>query len=446
MRNLIPPGRSLTFYALLSWVVPSLIAGVACIFAFLAYTAFEYKAEHARIEDELSHKSITVARRLSAELLIGKRGAVQSVSDLLKAELGLAQIEVSSKRPDCIKAETQDSCTESSFSMSTAFRRVPIVSDPNYVALSARSPSFWQVLNLRTLLSSTLPIALMLGLGLLFQRIILRRYFLTPLQTLIATSTGEKQAKSFWPTEIRDISERLYRSFEDREEAVFSQIARGVIHDLRTLIHTPLSAVDLVAETATSPARRAPRLEHLYTVCAQQLPKIRTIIDNTLDGSRDIPIRKASLPLADVIDSAAQTLSDTLTLNKASLHVANTTNGITVAHDRIQLERALTNLIKNGIEACQDLASPDNRQVEVSVAAKADCVTIDIEDSGPGLTITPNKLFRPLKSTKTHGSGLGLIISRKIVEAHGGRLIPGKSNKLGGAKFSIELPFDQGTL
>ena len=306
-----------------------------------------------------------------------------------------------------------------------------------YAVVSMPVPSFWTFMRFKTLLWSTLPIALMFAIGLWFQRFILRRYILKPVQALVDTSTGNIEPEHFWPEEIKDISNRLYRSFEVRDEEVFSQIARGVIHDLRTLIHSPMAAVELVAEASED--KRGKRLENLLTVTSQQLPKMKEIIDNTLDGSREISVNKTLTPVRLAIEDAVKTLE--LFSKKAGVEIRILGDDYLISHDNIQVERAITNLVKNAIEACQE-KSNGSGSVCITSATDTGRATIRIEDSGAGLKIPQGKLFRPLKSTKTHGSGLGLIVTRKIIEAHGGSLSVGTSNSLGGAQFTINLPMN----
>ena len=85
--------------------------------------------------------------------------------------------------------------------------------------------------------------------------------------------------------------------------------------------------------------------------------------------------------------------------------------------DGDQLEQVLINLIQNAVEASLET----NGRVNVKWLAADDCVEIEIEDEGMGLSNTDN-LFVPFFTTKPGGSGIGLVLSRQIVEAHNGRL------------------------
>lgn len=107
----------------------------------------------------------------------------------------------------------------------------------------------------------------------------------------------------------------------------------------------------------------------------------------------------------------------------------------TVRMDRIQFQQALVNLVRNAVEA-----SPENAKVLITGRIISDLVyEIAVEDSGPG--IAPDqveRVFTPMTTTKSGGMGLGLSVTRTIVESHGGNLRVGVS-RWGGARFSFNL-------
>jgi two-component system sensor kinase FixL len=109
-----------------------------------------------------------------------------------------------------------------------------------------------------------------------------------------------------------------------------------------------------------------------------------------------------------------------------------------VLGDRIQLQQLLLNLILNAIEAMSTITDRP-RKLLIKSAELPDGVLIQIQDSGKGLSSElANRIFEPYFTTKSQGIGMGLSISRSIVEAHGGRLwaVPGSPY---GATFQIIL-------
>lgn len=105
--------------------------------------------------------------------------------------------------------------------------------------------------------------------------------------------------------------------------------------------------------------------------------------------------------------------------------------------DRIQIQQVLTNLMRNAIEA---MKQTEKKEIRVSVCSdKMGLLTVTVEDSGPGISpeVAPD-IFKPFTTTKAGGMGIGLSISRRIVEAHGGDMTVSRS-ELGGAAFCFTL-------
>jgi two-component system sensor kinase FixL len=108
--------------------------------------------------------------------------------------------------------------------------------------------------------------------------------------------------------------------------------------------------------------------------------------------------------------------------------------------DGIQLEQVLLNLLLNGLEAVQGAANGD-RTVSIATAARNGSVEVIVRDSGIGIPPPPADVFAPFFSTKPTGLGMGLSISRSIVEAHGGTLSAARNDDRG-STFRFTLPVE----
>jgi C4-dicarboxylate-specific signal transduction histidine kinase len=112
-----------------------------------------------------------------------------------------------------------------------------------------------------------------------------------------------------------------------------------------------------------------------------------------------------------------------------------------VQGDRVQLQQVLLNLIVNAIEAMSGIERRRELTI-VSATQGPDAVGIEVRDSGTGLDPEhATHLFEPFYTTKTEGVGIGLSISRSIVEAHGGHL-SAAANAPYGAVFRFSLPVE----
>jgi two-component system sensor kinase FixL len=109
-----------------------------------------------------------------------------------------------------------------------------------------------------------------------------------------------------------------------------------------------------------------------------------------------------------------------------------------VLADKVQIQQVLLNLIRNAIEAMEGC---ERRDLTIATAAlPGNMIEISVADTGAG--IAPEiaaQLFQPFVTSKPQGMGVGLSISRTIIEAHGGKLSP-RPNPGGGTVFSFTLP------
>ncbi len=114
-----------------------------------------------------------------------------------------------------------------------------------------------------------------------------------------------------------------------------------------------------------------------------------------------------------------------------------------VLGDELQLEQVFLNLLRNAIDATAQMPA-GRRRVSVEALITSAAVEIAIEDNGPGIAAGFEPLlFEPFETTKATGMGLGLSISRQIVESHGGKLWYERSEG-GGARFIVRLPAVKG--
>ena len=112
--------------------------------------------------------------------------------------------------------------------------------------------------------------------------------------------------------------------------------------------------------------------------------------------------------------------------------------------DRIQLQQVILNLLRNSMEAMEGV-DRSNRAITVRAFLQQDgSLTVAIRDTGSGITSGEvERVFEPFYTTKAEGTGMGLAISRTIIEAHGGWL-SAQANPNGGSTFEFTLPVDRG--
>jgi PAS domain S-box-containing protein len=153
-------------------------------------------------------------------------------------------------------------------------------------------------------------------------------------------------------------------------------------------------------------------------------------------------LERCRLQPNEVVEKVVQLVTHDAALRQVSLSVHLDPTLPPVIGDRVQLQQVLLNLMLNGLDAVRDVA-PQDRKLKVRARKKgASTVEVAVTDSGTGI---PNdafpRIFEPFYTTKPDGLGMGLSISRSIIEAHGGRISAG-NNPEGGATFCFTLPVE----
>jgi PAS domain S-box-containing protein len=150
--------------------------------------------------------------------------------------------------------------------------------------------------------------------------------------------------------------------------------------------------------------------------------------------------RRTELDINEIIQEVITLLRNELNRNRIQLRTELAANLPRVQGDAVQLQQVLINLIMNAVEAMRP--SPERpRRILIRSGKDADGVLVQVQDSGPGIELeVADRIFEPFFTTKTEGIGMGLAISRSIIESHGGHLSIARTSE--GALFQFILPID----
>jgi signal transduction histidine kinase len=142
----------------------------------------------------------------------------------------------------------------------------------------------------------------------------------------------------------------------------------------------------------------------------------------------------------EVIPEVLESLNSQLEDHRVSVRVDLTPKLPPVSGNKGQLQEVVSNLIINSIEALET-TTVDGRMLLIRTEIRGDKIVVAVEDSGPGIDKDQlGDIFTAFVTTKPHGMGLGLAISRMIIDYHGGKLIAASDGKHGGASFQFVLP------
>jgi len=433
-----PRRLSLNQIQIIAWGASALCALVVCVGVVFGISFAQYSSKSQNEFQQFLDKSSTAFRRIEAELAVNNNQAVPALTNMFEKELGISSIELSETWPPL--CPNNISCNIKNSEGAIAAVKIE-TRYGNYILVSKQKLStFWENFSVGSLWWMVLALGALSFLGVLIQRVITRKYIANPISHLVNKALSKEEVPPYYPAEIAQLAKDLSDSINARDQVIFGQLASGVIHDLRTQIQSMISATSLIGEVSEDGVKRKTRLEILYQAADRNLPKMLSVIESTLDGSREISISPTQTDLQKTISACVDECS---TLAQArNVRVELSTEDLPkIAHDGPQVERVFSNLLKNAIEAFdEDLDSTSIRTVRLSARGLKNSIEIDVEDSGPGIAIPQRDLFKLSRTTKPNGYGLGLMVSRRIVEAHRGKIESGRSLSLNGAKFTVKLP------
>ena len=214
-----------------------------------------------------------------------------------------------------------------------------------------------------------------------------------------------------------------------------ASIAHEVNQPLTAITNNGSACLRLLADSKLDPDVLRGALEEIVadsTRASAVLARIRAFI-------KKAPAEKNVLDINEIVQEVLALAGHELQKNRTLVEFQLTKPLPLVLADRIQLQQVLLNLIMNGIEAMTAVTDrPRVLWVQSGIDESGE-VLVAVRDSGTGLGSDTDRLFTPFFSTKPKGMGMGLQISRSIIEGHGGRLWA-EPNVPYGAVFSFTVP------
>ncbi|MFO0630518.1 MAG: response regulator [Polyangiales bacterium] len=237
-------------------------------------------------------------------------------------------------------------------------------------------------------------------------------------------------------TERRDLEAGIM--LQDRLVAM-GTIAAGVAHEINNPLTQLVASLPLALEAAERQGSMEPEVIEILQGCIEGAGRIASIVRDLKVFTRPDDSAGARCDLADVLDSVARLLSVEYR-HTARLHRA-VPAGIIVAAPQARVAQVLTNLLINAMQAMPRRPTRENR-VEVVAERVDDTVVISVRDNGVGIpSAVRARLFTPFFTTKPvgQGTGLGLSVTRQIVQGLGGK-ISVESVEGEGTVFTVTLP------
>ncbi len=261
-----------------------------------------------------------------------------------------------------------------------------------------------------------------------------------PLPTVILTAGGDlHQVNEQMQGIVREI-ERVVAQLQQREREVLradqlvavGQMAAGVAHELRN----PLTSIKMLVQANREEAEARDLPTEDLQIIEQEIRRMERCLQTFLDFARPPQPERRPVSLAVLVDRMFTLVEGRARKQHVTLHFSPPTTPVIVEADADQMQQLLVNLALNALDAM-----PQGGSLDVSLGAPAHGqVELRVCDTGPGIApaLLP-RLFEPFVSSKETGLGLGLVVSRRIAESHGGNLWV-TNPPHGGACFVLRLP------
>jgi signal transduction histidine kinase len=239
-----------------------------------------------------------------------------------------------------------------------------------------------------------------------------------------------------------EVGQQVERGVSAQRQAVggdhvrsLEDLSASIAHEIRNPITAAKSLVQQMGEDPLS----SDNIDYA-NVALEELDRVERSISHLLKYARDEDLRFEPVRMSEIVESALDTFSDRLAHTSIDLEWSADAAGL-VRGDAEKLRRIIINLVRNALDA---LDESDIHHARVQLGCGENLAGTDVWvrvwDNGPGIEEdTLNNIFDPFYTTKNTGTGLGLALSKKIVDAHGGTLEV-ESRPGEGSEFVLTLP------
>ena len=242
--------------------------------------------------------------------------------------------------------------------------------------------------------------------------------------------------------EQRRLSDELKTANEEiqQRERMKDEFINVAAHEMRTPIQPILGISELLKSMRHENNLPVTKEEELLDMIINNAKRLLLLQENILDVSRIenklLKLNKVQCDLVEIISTAVQDVENRIDKNMVKLRYKQTeANSLLVYADRAKLIQVVSNLLNNAIKFTQA------GSITVDVVKVDNNAIVRIRDTGTGIhPRVESKLFSKFVTNSSSGTGLGLFISKSIVEAHGGKILGSNNTNGKGATFSFSLP------
>lgn len=256
------------------------------------------------------------------------------------------------------------------------------------------------------------------------------------LEVIVSALSLDNDANGYIIT-FQDLTRVRRLEFQMRQSekmAAVGQLAAGIAHEIRNPLASISGSIQLLGSSFTS---RQEEEQHLMRIVLREIDRLNDLITEFLDFVRPEAVKDDPIDLNALTNEVMELVKMNKTLRSDVDQVFSLRSTRLIAGHRDKLKQALLNIVINAYQAMQNSSQA---RLEISTLDREGKVLLKIRDSGCGIDdIGLRKIFEPFHTTKPKGTGLGLAVTHKIIESHGGRVFV-ESAKGAGTEFTLEFP------
>jgi len=232
----------------------------------------------------------------------------------------------------------------------------------------------------------------------------------------------------------RDLEEQLQRA---ERSAVVGRLASGIAHEIRNPLNFMNLSIDhLQAACAPEDARKRNEFSHILTTIKEEISRLNRLVSDFLSYGRPARLKPRELDARVLIEEVSDLVKAQAEQQGVKINISTNNSADTKFQaDYEQIKTCFSNLMINAVQAM-----PEGGALNITLHPNQSNLHIEFADTGTG--IAPENLaqiFEPYYSTKDTGIGLGLPLTKKIIEEHGGQ-IEVESEPGQGTTFTVTLP------
>lgn len=269
-------------------------------------------------------------------------------------------------------------------------------------------------------------------------------------EVLVHGQGGHASGDDYYSLIIRDLTEqrRAEQKLQQHQAEIahasrlmtMGEMATGLAHEINQPLATTLNyARGAIRQIDSGMLTDLTKLQPVLGNIVRQAQRAADIVKRLRSLVKKTPYQRVRMALNPVCEEVVFFLQHEFADQGVDVALALTGEDPVVEADRVQLEQVLINLLRNALDAYGQVERP-NKRVCIATQLTADSVQLTVTDGGIGVSaeLLPS-LFDPYVSSKKAGLGMGLSISRTIVEAHGGKIMVA-SDGHSYTTFSVQLP------